>query len=86
MNILWTSHLSNNPKEKKELEDAIKNSNITLDRLRDIYTDKKKALDLREYSSSTYKEAGWPFQQAHDNGKRCAYNELLQLLTMDDPS
>jgi hypothetical protein len=80
--IQWTSDIQNDPKAKKALEEAIYTSTTVLKRLKEIIEEKLKALDHKEYASSSYREAGWSHEQAHINGQRATLTELNRLLTI----
>lgn len=79
---LWTANIANSPKDKEDFNQSLKLSTKVLDRLRDIVEEKKASIEYSEHSSSSYKEPSWACYQAHLNGKRAAYTEILQLLNI----
>jgi hypothetical protein len=70
----WTRHLKND-EEKKSFEAALRNSHL-LNRLRDLLSEREKALTSKELSTQIYDSPSWPYLQAHINGKK---EELLYL-------
>lgn len=77
--IIWTAHLQNNPDAKADLEKAIRNSTAALSRLNEILKEKEDSLDRRELSITTYGSPSYPFEQAHQNGRRACLREIKDL-------
>lgn len=78
----WTSNVANKPEEKASFEDYLRNSTRLLDRLLQIIEDKQAYLETKSHCYSEYDDAGWPYRQAHLNGRKAELAELKQLLTL----
>ena len=79
---IWTSNISDDTK-KGEFIYLLQNSTLVLGRLSDIIREKGYSLNRSEESLETYDSPGWACKQAHLNGKRAAYKEILMLLQKD---
>jgi len=79
MQTLWTADVQNKSEEKEEFQQYLANNTRLLKRLEAILKDKLQALDTVEMSLSSYETEGWAHKQAHLNGKRAAYQEIIKL-------
>lgn len=79
--ITWTSHITNNPKEKESLENTIRSSTTIVNRLKDIIEEKERSLYKASILPSSYREPSWEALRAHTDGRLFELNELKQLLT-----
>jgi hypothetical protein len=82
LNIQWTSHLSNDPKEKKALEESIIRNKDILDRLKSLLEEKEKSLYNKSISPSSYNTPSWDALRAHNDGRLFEINELKTLVTI----
>lgn len=78
MHIAWTAHLANKPEEKELFQQTIQHSKAVLDRLTQLIEEEEALLDRIECTPSEYEVAGWPFKQAHINGRKGALAYLKQ--------
>lgn len=78
----WLKHIDD-PKERKSFEDLVRNSRLLLGRLKDIVDERLQALERQEGMSEMY-DSGYPYRQAHINGKRQALNDLRKLVEFLD--
>lgn len=83
MQSIWFKHISD-PDKKTDFEKLLRNSTLSLGRLREIIRELKEALHKTERSSSVYESPSWAFQQAHINGMLQAYSNIDQLLSFID--
>ena len=74
----WTKHLKG--KEKEDFESLLRNSTRVLSRFRDLITEREADITRQETSLETYKDTGWPYLQAHLNGRKAELQELKKLL------
>lgn len=79
--IQWTSNLQNNPEAKEAFEALLKNNTSILERLKTILAQRDKELEQYTFTLSSYIESGWPYTQAHINGRRAMIQEINKLLT-----
>jgi hypothetical protein len=79
----WFRHLPED--EQKEFIEQVIASRRVLARLTALLNEKEANLDRGEASKETYENAGYPFWQAHVNGRRAELKELRQLLAFLDP-
>ena len=67
MHVLWTKHI-----KEKEAKDKfvtlLRNSGISLGRLREIIQERSVALERSERNPKAYDTPNWPYMQAHNNG------------------
>jgi hypothetical protein len=77
--LTWTKHLRE-PTQRENFEAVLRNSTLALTRLHQIITEKEESLSSTEASLETYKDAGWPYLQAHINGRKAELKELKALL------
>jgi hypothetical protein len=77
--LTWTKHLRE-PTQRESFEAVLRNSTQVLSRLQQIITEKEDSLSSTEASLETYKDAGWPYLQAHINGRKAELRELKALL------
>lgn len=66
LNTLWIQTLRD-PEKKKNFEEAIRNSGVTLMRLRDIIEELERGILAKQASEESYSK-DWQFLQAHRNG------------------
>lgn len=77
----WLKHLPDN--ERKEFEDLVRNSRLLLGRLKDIVDERLSVLERQEGSTETY-DSGYPYRQAHINGRRQALKDIRKLVEFLD--
>lgn len=80
---LWLAS-AHGPDEKEALENTLKSSRTALRVLREMVKGRLAALEMDETSIETYESPSWGFRQAHLNGKRDAYKELIGLVRWID--
>lgn len=78
----WTANVINNPEEKQSFETYLTNNERLLKRLAEIISEKQIPLLAKEFSLSSYKDAGWAYEQAHINGRMAALEEIKQLCNL----
>jgi hypothetical protein len=78
-NLKWTHGL--NDRDKKNLEEMLRNSPPTLKRLKEIVTKRVSEVDAVETKTTDYGSPSWAYLQAHRNGHKQALNEILELLS-----
>lgn len=83
LSIEWTKGCKT-PEEKASLEKLLRNSTISLGRLREIVRDRIKSLSVSERKIEAYSSPNWAYLQAHTNGMMAAYNNIDQLLGFFD--
>lgn len=76
--LIWTKHLKQEKRE--DFEKLLRNSSIVLSRLKEILLEKEASLTTQEMSTECYKDSGWPYLQAHLNGRKAEIKELKALL------
>jgi hypothetical protein len=81
--VQWLCHLPQG-KERQELEQHIRNSTLVLGRLREIILKEIEGIDHWENNSNYYDNPSWSHKQAHMNGQRSSYQDLLRLLSFMD--
>lgn len=77
LSVLWTKHIRE-PEQKESFEKSIFNSQVALNRLREIFEE-----DLQRLLAPTetdYESPSWSHLQAHKNGKAETIRKLLDLL------
>jgi hypothetical protein len=79
----WTKHCKT-PEAKARLEGLVRNSTISLGRLREIVQARIQALQTTERKPETYDSPNWAYKQSHTNGMLAAYNNIDQLLSFLD--
>lgn len=77
LSLEWTKGLDG--KDKEDMETVVRHSTIVLQQLLNIVDDKLGVLDRKESDFSTY-DSGYPYTQAHINGKRASLEEIRRLL------
>ena len=75
----WTKHLKD-PEAKADFEKLLRNSTISLGRLREIVEEKLNALDRSEVKTEVYDSPNWAYKQADTNGARRVLMNLLAML------
>lgn len=83
--IAWTTHCKDQ-ESKAKFEALIRNSTISLGRLRDIVREFTSALYAQERKPDVYDTPNWAEKQAHINGMLAAYNNIDRLLSFMDKS
>jgi hypothetical protein len=79
--IIWTSHITNNTKEKESLENTIKSSTTIRERLKSIIEEKEKMLYKASILPSTYKGTDWAIERARYDGRLLELSELKNLIS-----
>lgn len=79
----WTKHLKDQ-EAKAEFEKLLRNSTISLGRLREILEDKLQALDRSEVKTDNYDSPNWAFRQADLNGTRRILMNIIDLLSFTE--
>ena len=84
MQIQWFNHLKD-PQEQSSFKTYILSSKKVLDRAVELCYNR---LENKEMISSEvdYESASWAYKQADRNGYIRAYKEIINLLSVDDPS
>jgi hypothetical protein len=77
--LVWTKHIKE-PEKREDFEKLLRNSTTVLSRLQDILQEKEASLTSAEQSPETYRAAGYPYLQAHMNGRRAELREIQALL------
>lgn len=80
---IWTENLSD-PEKKAEFEKLLRNSTITLSRLRAIVQKYAKELMTVERNPKVFDDPNWAYKQAYTNGMLHTYAKLDQLLSFMD--
>jgi len=80
---MWTEHISDADK-KAEFVKLMRNSTLSLGRLRDIIRKLQTELLRSERSVKTYDNRNWTYLQAHTNGMLQAYGNVDRLLSFMD--
>lgn len=75
----WTKGIKDE-KKKKEFVDLLRNSTIVLGMLQTILRDKIKSLDSTERRIEDYDTPAWSHKQAHRNGQRSGYKEVIDMI------
>lgn len=75
----WTKHLRDK-EAKEDFERLLRNSTISLGRLREILEEKLEALDRSEVKTEVYDSPNWAYKQADVNGCRRILMNLIQML------
>lgn len=83
MKTLWSQHLKD-PEKKEEFEKLLRNSTVSLGRLRDIVRELQTGLLQTERSNKVYESPNWTYLQAHTNGMLQAYGNIDRLLSFID--
>lgn len=76
---MWTKHLKDDA--RKDFEALLRNSVTLLSRLTQIINEKEQTLTKEELSLESYRDASWPYLQAHINGRKAELKELRELLS-----
>jgi hypothetical protein len=76
---VWTKHLKDEDR-RKDFESLLRNTVTVLSRLREIINEKEASLLKEEAARETY-SAGYPYLQAHLNGRKAELKELRELLS-----
>jgi len=79
----WTEHLAD-PEKRKDFEKLLRNSTITLSRLREIVRGLIQEQLRVERRSDVYDSPNWSHKQADTNGMLRAYNNIDLLLSFMD--
>ena len=83
MKTLWTQHISD-PEKKEEFAKLLRNSTVSLGRLRDIVRELQTSILTTERSNKVYESPNWTYLQAHTNGMLQAYDNIDRLLSFLD--
>lgn len=75
---VWFRHLPD--EEQEDFKETLKSSFRVLDRMRAIVKDLEAQVEKLEGDPSTY-DAGYAYKQAHLNGLKKAYQNVLQTLS-----
>lgn len=81
--VEWTKHLKDE-KGKGEFEALLRNSTITLGRLREILEEKLEALERSETKVEHYNVANWAYMQADVIGSKRTLKNILELLAFTE--
>lgn len=76
---LWTQHLKDD-KAKEDFEKILRNSTITLGRLREILEKRLDSLERTEVNSKAYDNPNWPYKMADFIGMKRALRNILDLV------
>lgn len=78
MQTLWFSNLPKS--EQDSFKELVLGSHKVLDRALEILYNRVK--DVEVVSTPDYDNSSWAYKQAHENGKREAYRDIIKLLTL----
>lgn len=79
LSVEWTKHLKD-PKARQEFEKLLRNSTISLGRMREILEERLASLDRSEVKTEVYDSPNWAYKQADTNGmRRCLMNVIAML-------
>lgn len=78
--VSWTKN-TKTPEEKKNLEDAIRNSTTALGRLQELLDDKMEDLFLESLKEKEYDNPAWVHKQAYSNGYAAGIKHVVDLLS-----
>jgi hypothetical protein len=67
LHVAWTKHIKD-PEAKAKFEQLLRNSGISLGRLRNIIREKIGSLNASERNPKVYEAPNWPYMQSHNNG------------------
>lgn len=82
MYVEWTKNCTD-VNDKEAFQRQVQNSKPVLDRLKDIISDRLRAMDIGEVSLSTYDSPNWGYRQAHVNGSKAFAYALTKLIDLD---
>jgi hypothetical protein len=77
INSLWLG--ASKGKERGDLEKVVRNNTLLLSILKGIVESKLKTIETNELTMSSYDNPNWSHKQAHQNGLKSAYTEILKL-------
>lgn len=72
---LWTDK----GEDRKRTEENVRNNTFLLGRLREILIAQQKSIEIQEQSLQVYDTPNWAFKQAHLNGMRQSYKDMMKL-------
>ena len=81
ISLQWSKNLKD-PEKIKQLHAAIYGSVTLRERLKEIIRDKMEGLSSSENSESDYDSPSWSHKQAHRNGQRAAFADILKLIDL----
>ena len=79
LSVEWTRHLKSD-KEKNELEVTLRNSRVTLGRLKEMLEEKRELSAAKSLTPSSFDDANWAYKQAYQNGYEYGLTQVLKLL------
>ena len=79
--MLWFSHLKDK-QSQDSFKQGVLGSRFVLDRLHEIVYNIVKNEDSP--ATADYESPSWAYKQAHLNGRKAAFNEILTLLKFSD--
>jgi hypothetical protein len=83
MKTVWFKQEHNrNPKQKKDFEEALRNSRVLIDRFMEILDKMSDEIELDETSIDFY-DAGYPFKQAFRNGEKRNIQRIKDLFDFE---
>jgi len=82
LNLIWTKGLDD--KSKKKFEDLFRNSQVLLNRIREVLAEERRALEANEISKNIYETPNWPYVQADINGQKKVLKKLEDLFEIKD--
>ena len=80
---VWTSHIQDQ-KKREDFEKLLRNSTLSLGRLKDIVRAYMDEVYSTERKTDAYKSFHWPYYQAHLNGMLQAYGNIDRLLAFTE--
>lgn len=75
--VVWAKHLPKD--EQEEFFEYVRHNHRLLSRLRQIIDDKISVIERAEANEETYRDAGYAYWQAHQNGREAALKDLRKL-------
>lgn len=79
LHTLWTEHIKN-PEVKADFEKLLRNSTISLGRLREIAEKQLASLRSAEVKVAVYDNPNWAYKQADTNGACRVLQNFIDLL------
>jgi len=78
----WVQHLTNS-EDQEQFKKEVLSSRKVLERLRDIFNEMERDLNLAEVSPKNYEIPNWDYRQAHNNGYRQCLNIVKRFTDLD---
>lgn len=79
----WTKACKT-PEEKKDLQNQINGSKVTLRRLQELLDEMKGDVEQTELNTKLYDIPNWDYRQADMNGYKRCLKQVSKLITLDE--